>query len=102
MGIITRVNGAGISVLVQGAGRANDTPNRIVANDANVHQSVTIGGGSIQENTNLYVTGNAYVSSNVTTGGTFYAGNMRGVAHGLGVGVVHYDSVTKELTYSIN
>ena len=102
IGIITRVNGSGISVLVQGAGRANDTPNRLLANDANIYQTVTIGGGSIQESTNLYVTGNAYISSNITSGGTFFADDMRGVAHGLGIGAVHYNTATKELTYSID
>jgi hypothetical protein len=100
IGVVTRINGNGTTVLIQGAGRANDNPNRLVANDANVHQTVTIGGGSIRESTNLYVTGNAYVSANITTDGTFYAGNMRGVAHGLGVGAVHYNPSTKELTYS--
>ena len=102
IGIITRVGGSGIAILIQGSGRANDTPNRILASDANIHQSVTIGGGPIQESTNLYVTGNAYVGSNITSGGTFFADTMRGVAHGLGVGAVHYNTATKELTYSID
>ena len=72
-------------MLIQGAGRAVDNPNRLVTVDANVHQTVTIGGGSIRSSTNLYVTGNSYISSNIVTGGSIGIANTS-PGHDLSIG----------------
>jgi hypothetical protein len=69
IGIISKVTGNSVNILVQGAGRANDVPNRIITNDANIHQTVTIGGGNLRTDTNLYVTGNVYADQYEGDGG---------------------------------
>ena len=89
IGLLTRAVGSVNSILVRGAGRANDTPNRLLAADANIYQTVTIGGGSIRSSTNLYVTGNAYISSNIVTGGRIGIANTS-PGHLLSVGANLY------------
>lgn len=67
IGVIAKVTGSGVDIVIQGAGRANDVPNRLGAVDANIYQTVTIGGAAIQSHTNLHVTGNTYISSDLTS-----------------------------------
>tara|TARA_R110002072_G_scaffold280876_1_gene443333 strand:+ start:21112 stop:25629 length:4518 start_codon:yes stop_codon:yes gene_type:complete len=93
IGILTRSVDSVNSILVRGAGRANDTPNRLLATDANIYQTVTIGGGSIRPSTNLYVTGNAYISSNIVTGGRVGISNTS-PGHDLSIGSNLYITIT--------
>jgi hypothetical protein len=93
IGLLTRAVDSINSILVRGAGRANDTPNRLLAVDANIYQTVTIGGGSIRSSTNLYVTGNAYISSNIVTGGRIGIANTS-PGHDLSIGSNLYVSRT--------
>tara|TARA_R110002074_G_scaffold192373_8_gene358174 strand:+ start:1648 stop:2895 length:1248 start_codon:yes stop_codon:yes gene_type:complete len=70
IGVITkRKNNGNINLLVQGAGRANDIPNQIDTHRANVHQTVTIGGGPYPASANLYVQGNVFVTEEITSTG---------------------------------
>ncbi len=66
VGTISRVYGGGgsiVDIIVQGSGQYIDNPNQIIAYNANIYTSLSVGGPSIQTGTNLYVTGNAYFSS---------------------------------------
>lgn len=80
LGVIAKVTDSGVAILVQGAGRSNDVPNRLSAVDANIYQTVTIGGGAIQSDTNLEVTGNVYVSSDIVTDANIHAQYLSGNA----------------------
>lgn len=71
IGRILKVSGTNVDILVQGAGRTNDTPNRLTAVDGSVSERLTIGSSSINSASNLYVTGNVYVSSGIQSGGLF-------------------------------
>lgn len=71
IGRILKVSGINVDILVQGAGRTNDTPNRILSVDGSVKERLTIGSTSINSASNLYVTGNVYVSSDIQSGGLF-------------------------------
>ena len=74
-------------ILVQGAGRANDTPNFINCNQANVKYNLSITNGSLVESTNLYVTGNVYVdnvnANAIVTNGNMVCSNIYGNGQGL-------------------
>lgn len=75
------------TILVQGAGRANDTPNFIDCNQANVKYNLSITDGSLVESTNLYVTGNVYVdnvnANAFVTNGNMVCSNIYGNGQGL-------------------
>ena len=75
------------TILVQGAGRANDTPNFIDCNQANVKYNLSITDGSLVESTNLYVTGNVYVdnvnANAIVTNGNMVCSNIYGNGQGL-------------------
>jgi hypothetical protein len=68
--------------------------------------NLTSGGGAILEvNTTIEAVAGA-IKLNASglqahSSGLFCA-NVRGVAHGLGVGVMHYNTGTNEITYSTN
>jgi hypothetical protein len=67
IGIIAKVTGNKVDVLVQGSGRFEDNPNRLTSQTANVYQSMTIGSSTLYSSTNLYVAGNVFVQSQVGT-----------------------------------
>ena len=75
IGRITKVAGNNVDVLVQGAGRANDVPNRISTIDGSFSERLAIGATSPDPSANLHVTGNVHVTedlhftSNVTITG---------------------------------
>ena len=71
IGRILKVSGINVDILILGAGRANDTPNRILAVDGYYRQGLTVGQDSVNSSSNLYVSGNVYVSSDIETGGLF-------------------------------
>ena len=53
--------------------------------------------------TNIKPTFDAGVQTDtIFTGGTFSVNSIGGVAHGLGVGVLHYNPATHLITYSTN
>jgi hypothetical protein len=88
IGVITRVKGGTaatrtVNILVQGAGRTNDTPNRLTAYEANIHSYVTIGGDAVNPTTNLYVYGNTYTGGDITTGSNVIAEYFTGNASNL-------------------
>ena len=87
IGILLRASTDQNIILVQGAGRANDTPNFINCNQANVKYNLSITNGSLVESTNLYVTGNVYVdnvSANaIVTNGNIVCSNIYGNGQGL-------------------
>tara|TARA_E500000318_G_scaffold48328_1_gene45487 strand:- start:219 stop:536 length:318 start_codon:yes stop_codon:yes gene_type:complete len=68
--------------------------------------NITSGGGAALEiNTKVEVKTNALKlnSSGIEAdSGGLKISNIRGVAHGLGVGVMHFNTSTNEITYSTN
>jgi len=64
----------------------------------------TITNGSTKlevKSTKVEVTGDLVISGELKPpSNSFKVKDIRGVAHGLGVGVLHYNTSTKEITYS--
>ena len=63
------------------------------------------GGAALEINTKVEVKTNALKlnSSGIEAdSGGLKISNIRGVAHGLGVGVMHFNTSTNEITYSTN
>ena len=55
------------------------------------------------KSTQVKVTGDLVITNHLKPpSNSFKVKDIRGVAHGLGIGVLHYNSGTKEITYSTN
>ena len=65
IGRIVKVAGNNVDVLVQGAGRANDVPNRISAVDGSFSERLAIGTTSPDPSANLHVTGNVHITEDL-------------------------------------
>ena len=66
--------------------------------------TVTNGSTKLEvKSTQVKVTGDLVISGELKPPtNSFKVKDIRGVAHGLGVGVLHYNTSTKEITYSTN
>ena len=67
IGVLIKVSDTS-TILILGADRVNDTPNRILAVDGSFSERLTIGKSDIDESANLYVEGTANVTSNLLVG----------------------------------
>lgn len=66
--------------------------------------TVTNGSTKLEvKSTKVEVTGDLVISGELKPPtNSFKVKNIRGLGHGLGVGVLHYNTVSKEITYSTN
>ena len=66
--------------------------------------TVTNGSTKLEvKSTQVKVTGDLVITNHLKPpSNSFKVKDIRGVAHGLGVGVLHYNTSTKEITYSTN
>ena len=90
-----------------GAEAVTQTIGDLTSNTVSVPSGVfTVTNGSTKlevKSTKVEVTGDLVISGELKPPtNSFKVKDIRGVAHGLGVGVLHYNTSTKEITYSTN